>query len=193
METLISIGKVAAICGVTIQTVRNWSKRGQLKEYRTIGGHRRYNQEEVKPILGIEDQVRSTIIYSRVSSYDQREDLKRQTEKLKNYCREKKISRVETIEDIGSGLNYQKKGLKKLIRKVLNNEVSRVIVNYKDRLVRFGLDILKEIFKHSKVELLVLNEEAEKTFETELVEDVLAILTVFTSKIYGKRSHSRKN
>ena len=93
---------------------------------------------------------------------------------------------------MGSGLNYKKKGLKSLINKVVNGEINRIVISYKDRLVRFGLEILTQGFNLCNVELVVLHEQENKGYEQELVEDVLAILTVFTSKIYGKRSHARR-
>ena len=111
---LVPIGVVAALFGVTAQTIRNWCEEGLFEVYRTAGGHRRFNLEEIE---GSENEEKSTIVYSRVSSYDQKEDLKRQTEELKKHCEEQGIENIEVIEDIGSGINYKKKGLTKLIRK----------------------------------------------------------------------------
>ena len=121
MATL-AIGKVANLFGVTPQTIRNWSKRGLLKSKRTLGGHRRYQEEEVRCMCGLESQEtreKATIIYSRVSGGDQKEDLQRQTEELKHYCQAQNMGAVEVIEDIGSGIAYNKRGLKKLIKKVI--------------------------------------------------------------------------
>ena len=157
-----------------------------------MGGHRRYEKEEIEKARGIEQEEKKTVIYSRVSSHEQKNDLKRQTQELEAYCAKEDIEKVETIEDIGSGLNYKKKGLKKLINKVINGEIKRVVISYKDRLVRFGWEILTQVFNLCNVEFVVLHEQGSKGYEQELVEDVLAILTVFTSKIYGKRSHARR-
>ena len=102
------------------------------------------------------------------------------------------MEKVEVIEDIGSGINYEKKGLKNLIRKIVMGEVKRIVVNYKDRLLRFGNEILLQICKLKNIEVIVLQHRPDKGFEAQLTEDVLAILTVYSSKIYGRRSHIKK-
>ena len=189
MPKYISIGKVASIFGVCCQTIRNWEKEGHFEKVkRTKGNHRRFLSEE---IYGKEEE-KTTVIYSRVSSHEQREDLKRQSETLKEYCQENKIENVEIIEDIGSGINYKKRGLKKLIKKITLGEIGRIVISFKDRLLRFGLEILEQICILKEVELLILNTKAEKGYEYELAEDVLSILTVYSAKIYGKRSHQNR-
>ena len=190
---LVAIGKVAAMFGVTAQTIRNWVKVGLLRVQRTLGGHRRFFLEEVEKILGIEGkEEKATVIYSRVSSHDQKEDLARQTEELKKYCEEKKLANIETIEDLGSGINYKKKGLQRLLKAVMMGKVKRIVVNYKDRLVRFGIEILEQVCRFKNVEIVVLHQDAGEKFEAKLVEDVLAILTVYSSKLYGRRSHQKR-
>lgn len=112
MTTWISIGKVGSYYGVTTQTIRNWTKQGEFEAVRTIGEHRRYKKEETEAKLGIVEEEKYTVCYSRVSANDQREDLKRQSKELQNYCEEEKIEKVEVIEEVGSGMNYKKRGLK---------------------------------------------------------------------------------
>lgn len=194
MTILVSIGVVAELFGVTTQTIRNWSDEGMLEFERTHGGHRRYILEDIERIKGIENSdEKSTVVYSRVSSYDQREDMKRQTEELQQYCKEKNEERVEVIEDIGSGINYRKRGLKKLIGKIIKGKVKKIIVTYKDRLLRFGSELLYQICHLKHIEIVTLHQQEARKFEHELVEDVLAILTVYSAKIYGKRSHIKRN
>ena len=96
------------------------------------------------------------------------------------------------IEDIGSGLNYNKKGLLELIKLIETNQVERLVLNYKDRLLRFGSEIIFEMCKYHNVEIVIVNEDETKTHEEELVEDVLSIITVFSAKLYGSRSHKNK-
>ncbi len=96
------------------------------------------------------------------------------------------------IEDIGSGINYNKKGLRKLINLILSGQVARIVVSYKDRLVRFGSELLEQLCKNKGVEIIVLHKREKEDFQTQLVEDVLAILVVFCSKIYGRRSHEKR-
>ena len=194
MAILVSIGVVAEFFGVTAQTIRNWTEQGLLKNaQRTLGGHRRYDLEEVQSVKGeaAHDNGKKTVIYSRVSSYDQKEDLERQAEELERHCREQNLPNIEIVKDIGSGINYKKKGLKKLIREIILDKVKRIIVSYKDRLLRFGNEILFQICRIKNVEITILHEKANKKFEQELVEDVLAILTVYSAKIYGHRSHKK--
>jgi predicted site-specific integrase-resolvase len=193
MAILVSIGKIATLFGVTAQTIiRNWEKQGILKSERTAGNHRRFDLHEIEKSKGnYKEEEKTTVLYSRVSSHDQKEDLTRQTEELKKYCASRKIEKYEVIEDLGSGINYQKRGLKKLIRQIMFGTVARIVITYKDRLVRFGSEILYQICKWKNVEIVVLQQDTEKRFEAKLVEDVLAILTVYSSKIYGRRSHSK--
>ena len=118
---LIAIGKVADSFGVTTQTIRNWCEEKRFKVLRTKGGHRRFLSEEINEDLGLENEEKETIIYSRVSSHDQKEDLQRQSRELEEYCEKKNIDAIK-IEDIGSGINYKKRGLKKLIRKIVEKK-----------------------------------------------------------------------
>ncbi|WP_372369822.1 IS607 family transposase [Candidatus Uabimicrobium sp. HlEnr_7] len=190
--TWISIGKVAEFFGVTTQSIRDWTKQGRLEAIRTLGGHRRYNLEGIEKKLGIENENKKTILYSRVSAHDQKEDLVRQKQELKNYSEKHKTSNVVEISEIGSGLNYEKRGLKKLLSLILNDNVKQVVVSYKDRLMRFATQILEQVCTAKNVELVVLNERPEKKFEEVVVEDVLMVLTVYCAKIYGRRSHERR-
>jgi len=186
------IGKVAEFFGVTTQSIRDWTRQGRLEAIRTFGGHRRYSLEEIENKLGIENENKKTVLYSRVSAHDQKEDLVRQKEELKNYSEKQKISNVIEISEIGSGLNYQKRGLKKLLKLILNSSVKQVVVSYKDRLMRFATQILEQVCAAKNVEIVILNERPEKKFEEAVVEDVLSVLTVYCAKIYGRRSHERR-
>ncbi|MBU1558058.1 IS607 family transposase [Patescibacteria group bacterium] len=190
MSKYLCIVKVAEFFGVSCQTIRNWEKEGYLKESkRTRGNHRRFLSEDIFE----EEKEKGTVIYSRVSSHEQKEDLKRQTESLQEYCKENKIENVEIIEDIGSGINYKKSGLKKLIKKITLGKIKRIVISFKDRLLRFGLEILEQICLLKDVELVILHDKAQKGYEYALAEDVLSILTVYSAKIYGKRSHQNRS
>jgi predicted site-specific integrase-resolvase len=126
-----------------------------------------------------------------VSTHEQKPDLERQTKVLEKYSTDNQLINIEYINDIGSGLNYKKKGLNKLIKLILNNEVDKLIITHKDRLLRFGSDLLISIANQFNVETVILNNET-KTFEQELSSDVLEIITVFSAKLYGSRSHKNK-
>ena len=193
MEKYISIQEVSIILGVTTTTLRRWNKSETLQsDYRTIGNHRRYKLSKILKLINPKtDEDKITLCYSRVSSYDQKEDLKRQSAKLLEYCDEKNLKNIELIEDLGSGLNFKKKGLKKLIKLIISSKISKLIITHKDRLLRFGSDLLINLAKEFDIETVILNEKV-LTFEQELSQDVLEIITVFSAKIYGSRSHKNK-
>jgi predicted site-specific integrase-resolvase len=193
MNKYISISEVGAILGVTTTTLRRWESNGNLvANYRTFGNHRRYCLNDILELTNQKKEViKKTICYSRVSTHEQKPDLERQTNVLEKYSTDNQLINTEYINDIGSGLNYKKKGLNKLIKLILNNEVDKLIITHKDRLLRFGSDLLISIANQFNVETVILNNET-KTFEQELSSDVLEIITVFSAKLYGSRSHKNK-
>ena len=132
------------------------------------------------------------VIYARVSSRDQKGDLERQVEYLKNYCSAKGYQVAKIITDISSGLNENRKGLKQLFKLVESGEVTKVVITNKDRLTRFGFKYLEQYFNSHGVEIEVILDDEEKIPEKELVEDLLAIVTSFAGKLYGMRSHKKK-
>jgi len=193
MKKVISISEASIILGVTTTTLRRWNQSGKLiPKFRTLGGHRRYELETIIRIIQPNiNKNKKTLCYSRVSSYDQKEDLKRQSEKLKEFCKEKKYENIELIEDLGSGLNFKKKGLKKLIKLIISSKIDRIILTHKDRLLRFGSDLLINLAKEFNIETIIINEKS-LSFEEELSQDVLEIITVFSARLYGSRSHKNK-
>ena len=139
-----------------------------------------------------EDNKRKVYGYCRVSSKKQQDDLERQIENLKTYLYAKGYE-FEIITDIGSGINYTKQGLNKLIEKVINEEVDKIVVLYKDRLIRFGFELIEQICKLKNTEIIVVDSSAHtKSTEEELVEDLIQIVTVFSCKLQGKRSKQTK-
>lgn len=190
---LLTIGKTAKEVGVSIDTLRRWEREGKIKPRRTVGGHRRYDLDEVKGYINgkKKNAKKTTLIYARVSTPARKNDLENQVQKLELFCASKGWT-YKIIKDIGSGLNYNKKGLQELIKLIETNQLERIVLNYKDRLLRFGSEIIFEMCKYHNVEVIVLNETEQKTYEEELVEDVLSIITVFSAKLYGSRSHKNK-
>lgn len=187
-----TVREAAELLGVATSTLRRWETENKIKSIRTKGGHRRYTIEELSKIKEIKPKnKRVTIGYCRVSSSDQKEDLKRQIENVSQYCVAKGYS-FRIIEDLGSGLNYQKKGLKELIQLIQSNQVERIVVNYRDRFIRFGMELLEQICDFHGTEIEVINHTEDKTYEQELVEDMLSIITVFSSRLYGSRSRKQK-
>jgi predicted site-specific integrase-resolvase len=188
------IGKFAEVTGVTIQSLRNWDNNGKLKPHHYgKGGHRYYSQEQLYHYLGLkssEPKNRKNIGYCRVSSVKQKDDLDRQVENVTSYMCAKGYA-FEIISDIGSGINYGKNGLSKLISMITSCEVEKIVVLYKDRLVRFGYELIEQICSKYGTSIEIID-RTEKTEEQELVEDLVQIITVFSCKLQGKRAHKAK-
>ena len=189
-----SIGEFAKQIGKTIQTLRNWDKKNILKpSHVTQGGTRYYSQEQLNHFLGLksEKQINKKIIgYCRVSSHKQKDDLERQIENVKTYMYAKGYQ-FEIITDIGSGINYNKKGLNQIIDMVTNSEVEKIVVLYKDRLVRFGYELIENLCNKFGTTIEIID-NTEKTDEQELVEDLVQIVTVFSCRLQGKRANKDK-
>lgn len=189
-----SIGEFANRIGKTIQTLRNWDKKNILKpSHVTQGGTRYYSQEQLNHFLGLksEKQINKKIIgYCRVSSHKQKDDLERQIENVKTYMYAKGYQ-FEIITDIGSGINYNKKGLNQLIDFVTNSEVEKIVVLYKDRLIRFGYELIENLC-HKFGTTIEIIDNTEKTEQQELVEDLVQIITAFSCRLQGKRANKAK-
>ena len=189
MEKLYTMKEASKLLGVHVKTIQRWDKEGKIRCVRTIGGKRRVPESEIKRILGIHEE-RKIIGYARVSSHTQKDDLERQIELIKNYAKEKGWE-VEILKDIGSGLKENRRNFQKLLKMVMNREISKVIVAYPDRLTRFGFKTLEEFFKSYGTEIVVINEK-EKTPQEELIEDLISIISHFAGKLYGMRSYKYK-
>jgi len=193
-EHLLRPKEVCRILGVSYPTLRRWIKEGRIRAIQTVGGKYRIPESEVKRLLSGETgkEVRA-VIYARVSSSDQKTDLERQVQYLTQYCTAKGYRVVDVLSDIGSGLKTDRRGLLKLFDYVANRQVDVVVVTYKDRLTRFGFEYLEYFFKQYGVRIeFVLGEEPKDAYQ-ELVEDLTAIVTSFADKLYGMRSHRKKN
>ena len=188
---LISIGKFAKMVGVTTTTLRRMHQRGDFIPYHiTKSGTRYYSMEQLKEFSGPLVSEKIVIGYCRVSTPAQKDDLKIQVENVKSYMYAKGY-KFEIITDIGSGINYKKKGLLQLINKINNHEVSTVVVLYKDRLIRFGFDLLNYLCEINGVKIEVID-NTEYSKEQELTDDLIQIITVFANRLYGQRSKKTK-
>jgi len=183
-------GKVAEMLGVNRVTVIRWIKQGKIMAVR-VGKEFRIPEDEVKRFL--KGKISNTaVIYARVSSSDQKGDLERQVEYLKDYCSAKGYNVIDVLTDIASGLNERRRGLKKLFDYVLNGKVDVVVISYKDRLTRFGFRYLEAFFNSHEVRIEVVFGEEPKDLRQELIEDLIAIVTSFAGRLYGMRSHKKK-
>ena len=189
-----SIGEFANKIGKTVQTLRNWDKNGTLKpSHITSGGTRYYSQEQLNHFLGLKSKTKidkKIIGYCRVNSHKQKDDLERQIENVRTYMYAKGYQ-FEIISDIGSGINSNKKGLNKLIDMITNSEVDKIVVLYKDRLIRFGYELIENLCEKYGTTIEVID-NTEKIEEQELVEDLIQIVTIFSCRLQGKRANKAK-
>ena len=185
---------VTQMLGVSAQTLRNWDKEGKLKpSYVKSNGNRYYSEESILSYT----QERKTkknlnvVGYARVSSKKQIDDLERQVENIKQYMT-RKYESYDIITDVGSGINYNKKGLLSLIEKINKKEIDVIVVLYKDRLLRFGFELIEYFAKLNNVKIEIIDNTMDKTQDQELVEDLFQIITVFSCKLQGKRKGKTK-
>lgn len=182
---LIGIGILAKELGVSIVTIRRWERLGKITlASRTLGNHRRFNLDEFKH----NNSNAQTVIYARVSSHDQLKDLQTQVDVLVNYCKNEHLENPLVLKDLGSGLNYKKKGLNILIDMILNKQIKTLIINHKDRLLRFGSEIIFKLCHQFNVKVICLN-VSDSDFKLNLCADVIELMTVFCAKLYGSRAH----
>ena len=193
MNKYLTIKDAADLLGVSTSTMRRWEREGKLiADERTEGNQRRYLLSSIRPeLLRTDDSKKKTIAYARVSSQDQKEDLERQKKMLELFCSANGWQ-YDLIADLGSGMNYYKKGLKKLLNEILEGGVGRLVLTHKDRLLRFGAELVFSICEAKNIEVLILNKSEESSFEEDLAKDVLEIITVFSARLYGSRSHKNK-
>ena len=202
IENYVTTKKAKEILGVHMQTLYNWEKKGKIDTIKTPGGQRRYNVEKYLETYGneinnkeqIDDNLgdikeRMNICYVRVSTIGQKDDLERQKKYMKG-----KYPTYILVEDVGSGINFNRRGLRKIIKLSIEGKINRLVVAYKDRLTRFGFDLIEDLIKeYSKGEVIIEDNKGEKKEpKEELVEDVLQILNVYTAKINGLRKYGRK-
>lgn len=187
---LLSIGKFAKTVGVTTTTLRRMHQSGELiPAHISNGGTRYYSTEQLK-LFQSSNNERIVIGYCRVSTPSQKDDLETQVQNVKSYMYAKGY-KFDIIKDIGSGINYKKKGLKELINRIENNEVSKVVILYKDRLIRFGFELIEYLCEINNVEIEVID-NSEFSKEKELTDDLIQIITVFANRLYGQHSKKTK-
>ena len=195
------IGKRQAldILGISPMTLLKLEELNKIEVIKTVGGHRKYNvqkyindnkkeSEPLNPIKEKDNKNKINICYVRVSTHNQKDDLEHQKAYMKS-----KYKNYEIIEDIGSGINFNRKGLRKIIKLGIEGKINKLVVAYKDRLTRFGFELVEDIIKeYSDGEIIIENEKEDKEPEEELVDDVLQILNVYTAKMNGLRKYKNK-
>ena len=180
-----SIGEFAKLLGVTQATLRRWDGNGQLPATKSLGGTRYYSDEDLHKALRVNrsPQTKRAVIYCRVSSPNQKDDLRSQIQAMETFALGRGLI-AETIAEIGGGMNFSRKHFMKLISGIVNGSVGTVIVAHKDRLARFGFELIDNLAKQYGCEILVVNRE-ELSPRQEMVEDLMSIIHTFSCRLYG--------
>lgn len=192
MNDTFSIGDAARKLGKTVKTLQRWDRSGLLKAIKTPTGRRVYTLQKLREAMGLADEQkdRIAVAYCRVSSQAQKPDLKNQRRVVEDFCVAKGLANVQFIEEIGGGLNFKRPLFLKLVDQVVAGEISKLILAHKDRLVRFGFELLSHLCRKHQCELLVIDSQ-QLSPEVEMVNDLMAITHCFSSRLYGLRNYKR--
>ena len=183
----------AELLGVSVKTLQRWDRDGILKANRTPTDRRYYTYEQYLQFKGIktENDIRDVVIYARVSTKNQKDDLQNQVEFLKQFCNAKGMIVNQCIEDFGSGLNYNRKKWNKLLEEVMENKIKTIVISSKDRFIRFGYDWFEKFCEKFNTKIMIINNEALSPNE-ELVQDIISILHIFSCRLYGFRKYKNQ-
>jgi len=190
---MITIGKAASKLGACVKTLQRWDREGKLVAQRTATGRRYYEMDQLTSFLGkarVPVAERVAIAYCRVSSQAQKPDLKNQRTVITAFCVAKGLANVEYVEEIGGGLNFKRSKFTELVDRICGDELQTLVVAHKDRLARFGFDLLKHLCQVHGCELLIINDE-KLSPEREMVEDLMTIVHCFSSRLYGLRNYKK--
>ena len=183
----------AELLGVSVKTLQRWDRDGILKANRSPTDRRYYTYDQYLQFKGIqtENDIRDIVIYARVSTRNQKDDLQNQVEFLKQFCNAKGIIVNQCIEDFGSGLNYNRKKWNKLLDEVMENKIKIIVISNKDRFIRFGYDWFEKFCEKFNTKIIIVNNETLSPNE-ELVQDIISILHVFSCRLYGLRKYKNQ-
>ena len=183
----------AELLGVSVKTLQRWDRDGILKANRTPTDRRYYTYDQYLQFKGIqtENDIRDTVIYARVSTRNQKDDLQNQVEFLKQFCNAKGIIINQCVEDFGSGLNYNRKKWNRLLDEVMANKIKTIVISNKDRFIRFGYDWFEKFCEKFNTKIIIVNNETLSPNE-ELVQDIISILHVFSCRLYGLRKYKNQ-
>ena len=193
-KTYISINKASEISGLSFQTIRKLADTNEIKCYKTPSMHRRFDKQDLEKFCNskfvneqIPNHTKSNYIYTRISSKKQLDDLPRQIEYIQT--RRSEYASYTTLSDIASGINFKRKGLQTILDSCIQGTIGEVIVAHRDRLSRFGFDLIKLIVEKAGGTIVVLDDEQNKSSEQELAEDLLSIVHIYSCRQMGKRSY----
>ena len=179
--------------GVSVETLRRWDRTGKLKAKRTPSNHRYYTEEDLAQAKGLKpiSESRSVIVYCRVSSQKQKNELSNQKLAMEKFCLGRGLAVDEWIEEIGGGLNFKRKKFLKLIESALSGKIETIVIAHKDRLCRFAFDLIEQLLSKRGCQIIVANAESLSP-QAELLEDLMAVVHCFSCRLYGARSYRKE-
>ena len=183
----------AELIGISVKTLQRWDREGVLKANRTPTDRRYYTYDQYLQFKGIktEEDTRQTVIYARVSTKNQKDDLQNQVTFLRQFCNARGMIVDQCIEEYGSGLNYNRKKWNALLNAVMEQKIKTIVVTHKDRFIRFGYDWFEQFCMKFHTTILVVNNE-DLSPQEELVQDSVSILHVFSCRLYGFRKYKKQ-
>jgi len=199
-KNYISVKRASELCGLSPQTLRKLADENKIEYYKTLSGQRRFNQSYIQKMCHnelvnkeIPKIERINYLYSRVSSKKQQDDLYRQFEYIRS--KNPKYSTYTSLQDIGSGINFKRKGLNTILESCLQGAIGEIVIAHKDRLCRFGFELIKTLVEKSGGTITIIDDEEDrhKSSEQELSEDLLSIVQIYCCKSMGSRRYKNKN
>ena len=183
----------AELIGVSVKTLQRWDREGILEANRTPTDRRYYTYDQYLQFKGIKTQndIRQVVIYARVSTKNQKDDLQDQVSFLRQFCNARGIIVDQCMEEYGSGLNYNRKKWNKLLDDVMEQKIKTIIITHKDRFIRFGYDWFEKFCMKFHTTIVIVNKE-ELSPQEELVQDIVSILPVFSCRLYGLRKYKKQ-
>ncbi len=187
-----TIGEFAKLIGVVPKTLQRWDREGRLKAHRTVTNQRYYTDEDLSMVLGLPTPAKKKrcVVYCRVASPAQKRDLVNQRQNLEQFCTARGLTVDEWIEEIGGGLNFERKRLLALVDGIVAAEIGTLVIAHQDRLARFGFPLIEHLCEVHHCELIVMNNQSLSP-EQELTQDLLTILHCFSSRLYGLRNYRK--
>jgi len=194
----VTIREASIISGINPQTLRKLGDENKIKCYKTLSGQRKFDRSYLEKMCNNnsnDDQInkyqKKNFIYARVSSKKQHDDLIRQVEFIRN--KQQQYASYESITDIASGINFNRKGLTTILESALHDSIGEIVIAHRDRLCRFGFDLIKLIVEKQGGKITVIDDERNKSTEQELSEDLLSIIHIYSCRQMEKRSYKIKN
>lgn len=189
--TYFGLSEFLSRTGVSASTAYRAERRGVITPKRTAGGHRRYSQEDVAKLLGIQQQnpEKKTVVYCRVSSHGQKQDLADQKKAMMDFATARGYV-FEVVEEIGGGMNMNRPKFMQLVNGIIDGEVGRIVVAHKDRLARFGFDLVRNLADEYGCEIVVADRQ-DMSPQQEMVEDLMSIVRTYSCRLYGLRRYRK--